>query len=177
MRSGNSRTGGWTAKAVRARACYSSEKSGEPNRTPTNGDFPHVFKDGERDTSRKFSPLQVNSLAERSGHSTFRPVHDYAVIFLDRIEENARRQAAGRQLINAALNCGADAARFLEIIHAHLSAGHPIPNSYRLMTEAREWASWASTAENKAYALACYEAMPPADQAAFLRHVSGQVAA
>jgi len=121
--------------------------------------------------------LQVNSLEERSGHSTFRQVHDYAVIFLDRIEENARRQAAARHLINAALNCGADAVRFLEIIHAELSPGHPIPNPYGLMAEAREWASWASTAENKAYALACYEALPPADQAAFLCHVSGEEAA
>lgn len=121
--------------------------------------------------------MQVNSLEERSGHSTFRPAHDYAVIFLDRIEENARRQIAARHLINAALNCGADAARFLEIIHAHLSPGHPIPNPYGLMTEAREWASWASTAERKAYALACYEALPPADQVAFLSHVSGEEAA
>lgn len=104
-------------------------------------------------------------------------MHDYALIFLDRIEENARRQAAGRDLINAALNCGADSARFLEIIHAHLSPGHPIPNPYGLLGGAREWAGWASTAENKAYALACFEALPPADQAAFLRHVSQEVAA
>lgn len=104
-------------------------------------------------------------------------MHDYALIFLDRIEENARRQAAGRDLINAALNCGADAARFLEILHAALSPGHPIPNPYGLLGGAREWAGWASTAENKAYALACYEALPPADQAAFLRHVSQEVAA
>ena len=100
-----------------------------------------------------------------------------ASAFLDRIEANARREAVGRSLINAALNCGADAARFLEIIHAELSPGHPIPNPYGLMPEAREWAGWASTAECKAYALACYEALPEADQSAFLRHISGQVAA
>ncbi|WP_028710963.1 hypothetical protein [Paracoccus pantotrophus] len=107
----------------------------------------------------------------------FRPIGDFATAFLDRIEENARRQAAARHLINAALNCGKDSLRFLEIIHAELSPGHPIPNPYGLMTEAREWASWASTAERKAYALACYEALPPADQVAFLSHVSGEEAA
>lgn len=90
----------------------------------------------------------------------FRPIGTYAAVFLDRIEANARREAAGRDLINAALNCGADAAQLLEIIHAHLSPGQPMPNPYGLMPEAREW---ASTAENKAYALACYEALPPAE--------------
>ena len=108
----------------------------------------------------------------------FRPIGAVAAdVFLDRIEANARRQAAARDLVNAALNCGADAVRFLEIIHAALSPGHPVPNPYRLMPEAREWASCASTAERKAYALACYEALPPAEQAAFLHHISGQVAA
>lgn len=108
----------------------------------------------------------------------FRPIGAVAAeVFLDWIEENAGREANARQLIDAVLNCGADAARFLEIVHAHLSPGHPIPNPYGLLGGAREWAGWASTAENKAYALACFEALPPADQAAFLRHVSQEVAA
>ena len=107
----------------------------------------------------------------------FVPIGAYAIAFLDRIEKNAGREANARQLIEAVLNCGPDRLRFLEILHAHLSPGHPIPNPYGLMSEAREWASWASTADNKAYALACYEALPPAEQAAFLRHVNGQVAA
>lgn len=108
----------------------------------------------------------------------FRPIGTVAAeVFLDWIEENAGREANARQLVDAVLNCGKDSLRFLEIIHAQMTSGHPIPNPYRLMPEARKWASWASTAENKAYALACYEALPPADQAAFLLHVSRQEAA
>ena len=98
--------------------------------------------------------------------------------WFDWIDGNTRRESAARALCLAVADCDpADAVRFLEIIHDHLSAGHPIPNPYRLMPEAREWASWASTAECKAYALACYEALSPADQAAFLHHVRAQVAA
>lgn len=113
--------------------------------------------------------------AELNG--SFRPVGEIASAFIDRIEANARRQKAGNQLIDAALNCGADAVRFIEILHAELCPGHPIPNPYRLLPEAREWAQWADQAEREAYMLACFEASPQGRQAAFLRHVSGQVAA
>ena len=113
--------------------------------------------------------------AELNG--SFRPVGEIAAAFIDRIEANARRQKAGNQLIDAALNCGADAVRFLEIIHAGLCPGHPIPNPYRLLPEAREWARIASTAQRKGYALACFEALSPADQAAFLSHVGTRAAA
>lgn len=124
-------------------------------------------------------PYRTAGRVDNVGENSGLPCAEFGGVtaFLDRIEENARRQAAARHLINAALNCGSDAVRFLEIIHAELSPGHPIPNPYRVMPEAREWASWASAAENKAYALACYEALPPDDQTAFLRHVSQEVAA
>jgi len=102
---------------------------------------------------------------------------DGVIAFLDRIEENAHRQVNARHLINAALNCGADAARFLEIIHAHLSPGHPMPAPWGFMAEAREWASRASTPERKAYLWACYEALPSAEQAAFLTRIGREEAA
>ena len=110
-------------------------------------------------------------------NGSFRPVGEIAAAFIDRIETNARRQKAGNQLIDAALNCGADAVRFLEIIHAALCPGHPIPNPYRLLTEAREWARWADQSERDAYMLATFEVSPQERRAAFLRHVSEQVAA
>lgn len=54
-------------------------------------------------------------------------------------------------------------------------AGDPLPPFLGGMEDARSWASWASPRELKAYALACFEAMPPKDQAAFFRHISNIV--
>lgn len=51
------------------------------------------------------------------------------------------------------------------------SAGDPLPCFLGGMEDARIWASWASRSELKAYALACFEAMTPKDQAAFFRHI------
>lgn len=150
---------------------------GDPGRTLTNGHFPHNSKGNQRDTTGDYSPLKVNDLAECLGHSTFRPIGEIAAAFLDRIEENARRQVNARHLINAALNCGADAVGFLEIIHAHLSPGHPMPAPWGFMAEAREWASRASTPERKAYLWACYETLPAAEQAAFLTRIGREEAA
>lgn len=50
--------------------------------------------------------------------------------------------------------------------------GDPLPPFLGGMDDARQWASWASPQELKAYALAAFEAMPPKDQAAFHRHIS-----
>lgn len=52
------------------------------------------------------------------------------------------------------------------------ATGDPLPPFLGGMEDARHWASWATDAERKAYALACYEAMTPRDQAAFYRHIS-----
>jgi hypothetical protein len=56
----------------------------------------------------------------------------------------------------------------LEVIGA---AGMPMPAALGGMSTARNWAQMATRAELKVYALASFEAMPPADQAAFLSHV------
>ncbi len=50
-------------------------------------------------------------------------------------------------------------------------AGVPLPPFLNAMDDARWWAGLASRGERKAYCLAAFEAMPPADQAAFLHHV------
>jgi hypothetical protein len=52
------------------------------------------------------------------------------------------------------------------------AAGEPLPPFLGEMTAARHWADWATDTERKAYALAAFEAMEPADQAAFFRHIS-----
>jgi hypothetical protein len=61
----------------------------------------------------------------------------------------------------------------LETAAAALGAtGDPLPAFLGGMDDARDWASWATESERKAYALACFEAMAPRDQAAFFRHIS-----
>ena len=51
------------------------------------------------------------------------------------------------------------------------AVGGPLPPFLGGMEDARSWASWASRSELKAYALACFEAMAPKDQAAFYSHI------
>lgn len=51
-------------------------------------------------------------------------------------------------------------------------AGPPLPPWLHVMETARDWASWASRRELKAYALASFEAMTARDRAAFLEHVA-----
>lgn len=52
------------------------------------------------------------------------------------------------------------------------ATGDPLPPFLGGMADARDWASMATDSELKAYALACFEAMAPRDQAAFFRHIS-----
>ncbi|WP_299677470.1 hypothetical protein [uncultured Roseobacter sp.] len=52
------------------------------------------------------------------------------------------------------------------------AAGYPLPPLLTPMNDARWWASIASRAECKAYALAAYEALSPAEQMAFRNHIS-----
>lgn len=52
------------------------------------------------------------------------------------------------------------------------AAGGPLPAFLGGMDDARFWAGIASPQELKVYALACFEAMAPRDQAAFFRHIS-----
>lgn len=58
------------------------------------------------------------------------------------------------------------------------SAGSPEPPApwTPLIEEARDWCSWANLFEIKAYALACFEAMPDATRARFTSYV-GRAAA
>jgi hypothetical protein len=56
-------------------------------------------------------------------------------------------------------------------------AGAPLPPLFDVMEDARWWASNASRRERKAYCLAAFEAMPAADQSAFLVHVQRRAAA
>ncbi len=76
------------------------------------------------------------------------------------------------------MDCAPQDRLFLLVRAVELIApGHPIPNPYALMAEARDWASWADRDELKAYALACFDALSADDQSAFLAHVGARGAA
>lgn len=64
-----------------------------------------------------------------------------------------------------------DAALILSDELERLRLGAPIPPPLNAMDEARAWAEWATLFERKAYFLACFDAMPPKDQADFLAYV------
>ena len=86
--------------------------------------------------------------------------------------------AAAMALADAAADCPpAIRARLLErLLDAYRPAWPQVPFLCGLMDEARFWADMASRAELKAYALACWEAMPEADRLAFLTYISGGAA-
>ena len=52
-----------------------------------------------------------------------------------------------------------------------LGAGQPRVPLFSIMEEATDWADFANKAEVKAYALACYNRMSPAERTAFLAYV------
>lgn len=70
-----------------------------------------------------------------------------------------------------------DAALILSDELERLRLGAPIPPLLNAMDEARDWAEWATPFERKAYCLACFNAMPPKDQAGFLAYVTRRGAA
>ncbi len=60
-----------------------------------------------------------------------------------------------------------------QVASAALSAsGAPLPAFLGGLHDARHWASLATKAELKAYALAAFEALSPREQTAFYRHIS-----
>lgn len=95
-----------------------------------------------------------------------------AIIFRDLI--------GGGLLVRAVLALEAgDRLEVLDSLRADLLAENepPFAPDHQAMTWARGWAEIASRAERKAYALACFEALAPADQSAFLDYLRGRVAA
>lgn len=59
----------------------------------------------------------------------------------------------------------------LEDAHEFLCAGMPIVLFGCLMEQATFWADRASRSERKAYLLACFNRLSPADQLAFRKHI------
>jgi hypothetical protein len=83
-----------------------------------------------------------------------------------------KRAEAATTLCLAIADCDRqDACEIMEAALLDLGAGQPRPPLFSVMDEAAEWADFAITAELKAYALACFNRMRPADQSAFLAYV------
>lgn len=88
------------------------------------------------------------------------------------LDDTVNRLDAARALSRAIVACHPeDREALLEAALAHLRAGPPVPPFTGVMAEASHWADWASPAELKAYALACFNRLPPADRSAFLGYV------
>ncbi|MCL4068222.1 hypothetical protein M3484_16750 [Pseudomonas sp. GX19020] len=93
----------------------------------------------------------------------------------DTTDEDRRRVLLAADPREAIGRCDpGDADLIMSDALAKMRAGRPVPPLMNAMDEARNWAAMASLFEIKAYALACYNAMPPKDQAAFLVYVSGR---
>jgi hypothetical protein len=106
-----------------------------------------------------------------SGNATGLNQIDLAIKAQDYIKNRETATA----LCHAILDCDpADACEILAVAYGDLRAGMPIAPLEGLISEARVWAEFATTAELKAYALACYTRLSAGDQAAFLRHVGGR---
>lgn len=109
-------------------------------------------------------------------HATFTPpaVRES----LDWLDATLARVDAASRLSAAIVACHPDDREgLLEAALDHLRAGQPVPPFTGVMAEAALWADWASPAELKAYCLATYTRMRPADQRAFLGFVKGRAAA
>ena len=86
--------------------------------------------------------------------------------------EYRKRAEAATSLYMAIGNCDPqDARQLMEAALLDLGAGQPFPPLFSVMEAANDWALWAVVTELKAYALACYNHLCPADQSAFLAYV------
>jgi hypothetical protein len=67
-----------------------------------------------------------------------------------------------------------DAALILSEELQRLSGGAPLPPLLKALEEAQRWAEFATPVEHKAYAMACYEAMPGKTQAGFRAYLASR---
>lgn len=144
--------------------------------------FPCEFKELERPTgetrsienkgnisglSNPISPSQNENPGALAG-ATGANVDTIGIVHLD----YRKRAEAATSLCLAIGNCDPlDACEIMEAALIDLSAGQPRPPLMSVMDEATDWADFATTAELKAYALACFNRMKPADRSAFLAYV------
>ena len=91
-------------------------------------------------------------------------------------ELQARADAA-TALCQAVAACHPDDAAGLMVgILPQLGAGQPLPPLFSFMDEAKDWASFATVPELKAYIAAAWNRLPPSDRMGFLMYGQGVAA-
>ncbi|MTD99257.1 hypothetical protein GIY56_03030 [Paracoccus sp. YIM 132242] len=154
--------------------CKAPLVSRQINRFPENRyqDIPRTG--GERDNGLSSPEIDTNENPGALTGATGADLHSW----LEWVDLNIQRESAARVLMEAVLACDPhDRIPLMERFIDALRPGDPLSPFMGIMASARDWASWASRAELKAYALACYEAMSGRDQAAFLGHIDRRTAA
>lgn len=103
----------------------------------------YTLMSGDWESWANFAKVALHSLTDRERYSL-----SFAILYT---LDPAQAEQTAAEILNA--------------------AGSPLPPFLGAMDDARHWASLASKTERKAYALAAFEAMEPADQNAFYRHI------
>lgn len=70
-----------------------------------------------------------------------------------------------------------DAALIMSDALERMRIGAPVPPLMNALDEAKDWASFATPFERKAWLLACFNACTPKEQAGFLAHVTPRASA
>ncbi len=93
-----------------------------------------------------------------------------------RTAEFRARAEAATALAHAIAECDPeDAETILAGVLAALNIGPPLPPFLDVMEDATWWAGWASFFELRAYAVACFQHMPPKMQADFASWAARQI--
>lgn len=138
---------------------------------PKNTGFEYV---GENHPAANLTGDYTNENPGALAGATGADLHSW----LEWVDLNIQREAAARSLMEAVLACDPrDRIPLMERFIEAMRPGQPVPAFDSVMAEAAFWADMASTAELKAYALACYSRMSASDQQAFLGYVQGRAAA
>lgn len=91
-------------------------------------------------------------------------------------DANADRQAAASRLIDAAMGCGDDAARFLEIALNTFRPGMPTDAGIDLQMEAAHWVQLSTRGEQRALFWAIWQDFTPEQRESFLTWAQGDAA-
>jgi hypothetical protein len=85
------------------------------------------------------------------------------------------RAESATTLCLAIANCHPDdACQIMDAALDDLGRGQPRPAMFSIMAEATEWAEFATRAEIKAYALACFNRLSPTDRMALVAYTGGR---
>ncbi|MFC3169863.1 hypothetical protein [Paracoccus fontiphilus] len=129
---------------------------------------------GERDNSPSNPEIDTTENPGALAGATGADLHSW----LEWVDLSIQREAAARSLLEAVLACDPrDRIPLMERFIEAMRPGAPIPAFGSIMAEAAFWADMASTAELKAYSVACYNRMSRTDQVAFLSYVQRGAAA